>query len=277
MLPQPLVEKLLTNVGKHPALNRQPSLIGMALDMEQRKRYLAAQVHLPDLVISPSKFLAAAFAFTETERPFVVQPHGHDLSWLESFEGKSACSHVRLGYIGQIQPIKGVDVILRAFLQLEEASDVSLDVWGGLEGNSAYTKEVRRLADASERIHLRGRYAHHDLAHVLSAIDVIIVSSICYENSPLVIHEAFAAKTPVIATNLGGMRELVQHEVNGLLFERSDVADLTHQMRRVITEPGLLEHLQKGIPPVMTVEQEARELISIYRATIVANAKGDNR
>jgi glycosyltransferase involved in cell wall biosynthesis len=81
----------------------------------------------------------------------------------------------------------------------------------------------------------------------------------------LVIQEAFAAKIPVIATNLGGMAEAVTHEVNGLLFERGDVDDLARQLRRVADEPGLLPKLRSGIPPVKTIEQEVTELETMYR------------
>ena len=99
---------------------------------------------------------------------------------------------------------------------------------------------------------------------MLSALDVVVVPSLCYENSPLVIHEAFAAGIPVIATDLGGMRELVQHEVNGLLFERANVQNLAHQLQRITQEAHLLTELRRGIPQVKSVDHEADELVSVY-------------
>jgi glycosyltransferase involved in cell wall biosynthesis len=94
-----------------------------------------------------------------------------------------------------------------------------------------------------------------------------VVPSLWYD-FPLIIHEAFATKTPVIATNLGGMAEAVTHGVDGLLFERGDAADLAGQINRVLEEPGLLEHLREGIPPVKTIAEEVNELESIYRELI---------
>lgn len=85
-----------------------------------------------------------------------------------------------------------------------------------------------------------------------------------FENAPLVIQEAFAAKTPVITTNLGGMAEAVIHEVNGLLFERGDANDLSQQMQRVVEDPELLACLWDGMPPVKTIEEEVTELETTY-------------
>ena len=69
---------------------------------------------------------------------------------------------------------------------------------------------------------------------MLSQIDILVVPSRWHENNPRVIQEAFASKTPVIAANVGGIVEFMQHEFNGLLFERNDVADLARQLRLVI-------------------------------------------
>jgi glycosyltransferase involved in cell wall biosynthesis len=81
---------------------------------------------------------------------------------------------------------------------------------------------------------------------------------------PLIIYEAFATKTPVIATDLGGMAEAIQHGATGLLFERGDAGDLARQLRRVIEEPGLLDSMKRQIPPVKTIAEEVNELEAIY-------------
>jgi hypothetical protein len=58
-------------------------------------------------------------------------------------------------------------------------------------------------------------------------------------------------------------------EVNGLLFERGDVTDLSRQLKRIVLEPGLLERLRKGIPSVKTIEEEVSELEAIYHELII--------
>ena len=77
---------------------------------------------------------------------------------------------------------------------------------------------------------------------VFSQVDCIVVPSIWAENSPLVIHEAQACKVPVITADFGGMKEYVQHKVNGLLFEHRNTNSLKEQMRFAIANPILLKH-----------------------------------
>ncbi len=64
--------------------------------------------------------------------------------------------------------------------------------------------------------------------------------------------------------------------MNGLLFERSNVDDLAHQLQRVISEPGLLDRLREGIPDVKRIEEEVEELVEIYHELLGrrSSAKG---
>ena len=94
---------------------------------------------------------------------------------------------------------------------------------------------------------------------------MIIVPSVWYENSPNVILEAFAHKTPVIASNLGGMAELVKEQVNGLLFTPGDEVDLARQIKKIVGDPSTLDRLSQGIEPVKSLAQEIDEIEAIYR------------
>ncbi|HEX2981552.1 MAG TPA: glycosyltransferase, partial [Anaerolineaceae bacterium] len=76
--------------------------------------------------------------------------------------------------------------------------------------------------------------------------------------------EAFAHRTPVLASDLGGMSELVQDGKNGLLFKAGDAPDLAAQIQRCAREPGLLERLSAGIEPVRSVAEEIDELVGLY-------------
>ena len=82
------------------------------------------------------------------------------------------------------------------------------------------------------------------------------------------LQEAFASRTPVIASNVGGISEFVKHEVNGLLFERGNIDDLANQLQRITDEPGLLERLREGVPPVKRIEEEVTELELIYQQLV---------
>jgi glycosyltransferase involved in cell wall biosynthesis len=91
-------------------------------------------------------------------------------------------------------------------------------------------------------------------------VDVVVVSSIWYENAPLVIGEAFLAGKPVVTAAYGGMQEWVEDEVNGLLFRQRDVDDLRRKLARFIAAPGLGERLARNCPAVKSIDEDAREM-----------------
>lgn len=268
-LPDSALRPVLTALSKS-SLNRSRGLRGMALNMEERKRIAAQALRQADLVLAPSQFLGALHLAVIPDIPLRVQPYGHDLSWLADYHRREPDGGLRFCYMGQIAHDKGVHVLIEAFLKLDVGPDVWLDVWGGLKDGDPYAAHIRELADRSDQVRLRGRFPRSQLREVLSQADVVVVPSLWYENNPLVIQEAFAAQVPVIASDLGGMAEFVQHEVNGLLFERENVDDLARQMHRIVNDPTLLDRLRLGIPQVKTIQQEVDELTSIYNQLLGA-------
>lgn len=169
-----------------------------------------------------------------------------------------------IGYVGQIDPIKGMDVLVRAFQLIPAQMPVELRVYGDLSKNPRFTEALLQISAGSPKIKFMGPFERSELGRVLSLIDVVAVPSVWYENTPLAIAEAFAAGKPVIATNLGGMSEMVEHGVNGLLFERGDVYGLSRAIQQMVSEPMLLARLRQGIKPVRTIEDEIEDLLHMY-------------
>lgn len=265
LLPDVAIEPVLLAASRSVTINRQPGLRGMALNMIERKQVMNRQLRQADVILAPSNFMATTHAAVINDLPLFVQVHGHDLNWLTDHQDRApSIGKLRFCYMGQITHDKGVHVLVDAFLRLDPATGVELDVWGGLD-DSAYTTRVRDISARAQNIHWRGRFPRAQLGAVLVDADVVVTPSLWYENNPLVIQEAFAAGVPVIATNLGGMAEFVQHEVNGLLFKRGDVGDLARQLQRFVMEPALLRQLRAGIPSVKPIAQEVDELMNIYK------------
>ena len=112
--------------------------------------------------------------------------------------------------------------------------------------------------------------AHDRIPTLLASLDVIVVPSVWIENSPFVIEEAFAAGVPVVASNLGGMAELVEDGRNGLLFEAGDATGLRRVIARLLEEPGLLARLREGLPRVKSIDEDAAWTQSIYEDVLAA-------
>jgi glycosyltransferase involved in cell wall biosynthesis len=113
-----------------------------------------------------------------------------------------------------------------------------------------------------------GRYDHQEVDRVLSAVDVVVVPSIWYENAPLVIGEAFLAGKPVVMAVFGGMQEWVEDEVNGLLFRQRDVDDLRRKLARFIADPGLVGRPARNCPAVKSIDRDAWGMEERYRALV---------
>jgi len=154
--------------------------------------------------------------------------------------------------------VKGISLLIDAFNEVHH-SKAELNIYGRLPSSSMYLKKHCENLP----IYFRGGYNYKDIAKILSNIDVLVVPSIWYENSPLVIHEAFLAKIPVITSNLGGMAELVTHEKNGLLFEPGNVEDLIEKMNVFINNPKLIEKYSKETY-VRSIQEDVEEIEKLY-------------
>ncbi|MCC7369121.1 MAG: glycosyltransferase family 4 protein [Chloroflexi bacterium] len=269
-----LVARALLAASHAPALVRLPGLRGYVGDAETRLDHLRQAFAQADAVIAPSRFLKQMLVRGGySADSMTVSPYGMDLSWGPMTARRADDGQLVLGYLGQIEPLKGVDVAVRAVRALPTDRPVRLRIFGSLEKNPSYVARLRELAEGDARIEFVGPYQPRDLREVLAGLDAIVVPSLWYENTPLVISEAFAARRPALATNLGGMSEAVQHGKNGLLFERGDAAGLAAAIVRLTTEPGLLDELRAGIQPVRTIDEEIVALLDLYRgATLPVSA-----
>ena len=266
--PDPLRSQFLDTISHVNLLTRQRGLRGLLLDMHHRKKVMQETFVLPDVVIAPSETVRNLFAKNMGRQVELVRYH-HDLSWVNEYRGKTASDVIRIGYIGQIHKIKGVHLLVEAFIKAEIEAYARLEIWGDYSKNLPYEQVLLGIAGDRQSIKLQGGYKREHLSKILAGIDVLVVPSIWYENDPLVIQEAFAAKTPVITTKLGGMEEAVTHEVNGLLFERNNTADLARQLQRIVYEQDLLAQLAIAIPRVRNFQDETIDLEVIYDRLIV--------
>lgn len=88
------------------------------------------------------------------------------------------------------------------------------------------------------------------------------------EMSPLVIQEAFAARLPVIASNVYGNAEQITHGENGLLFNFNDVEDLRRQILQCINRPALLNAMTKKIAPPRSFKDLASDYLELYKSIL---------
>lgn len=245
-----------------------------AAQQAARRAYLRRALGLASLAIAPSHFLAGCFAELLDPEQLRVVRLGIETERLQAVAPATGDETLRLAFIGQVAPHKGVDLLVRAVRQLPPAGrPVALALHGGA-ADPTYEDRLRALAGDDPRIHFAGPFAHGQLAGILTGADLVVVPSIWYENSPLTILEAQAARRPVITARLGGMAELVRDGVDGLHFAPGDAGDLARQIQRLRDEPGLLERLRAGVRPPPSIDDEMAELSAIYADLIQGHPAG---
>jgi len=137
-------------------------------------------------------------------------------------------------YYGRLADEKGILTLLKAMKGLPGAL---LKIAG--DGPQKGKLELFIANNGMENVELVGKKSGDELESLVKNARFIVVPSEWYDNSPLVIYESFAYGKPVIASKMGGMPELIDHDENGLLFDAGDVDDLKRQMKILWESPRL--------------------------------------
>lgn len=171
---------------------------------------------------------------------------------------------LRIGYIGTLVQHKGCHVLIEAFKALPNGLAV-LSIYGSTEEIPEYSSELKQLIVGSEVIELCGTFHNSKIGEVLACLDVLVVPSLWYENTPLVVYSAQAAGCAVVASDFPGISEVVQDDVNGLLFEAGNVHALTSALTKLIDEPSLLTRLSINCKQPKSTSTYVDELLSIWK------------
>jgi phosphatidylinositol alpha-mannosyltransferase len=188
---------------------------------------------------------------------YTVIPNGVDLA--DAPRGpKPANRDFSLVFIGRPEERKGLPVLLRAFEALIEHVPARLAVIG------SEPDEVRRLlADpgTEERMDLLGRVPGDELWRELHAADLLCAPSLAGESFGMVLTEAFAAGTPVIASDIAGYRDVVTDGHDGILVQPGDPQRLAEELLKARHEPARLDRMARA----------ARESSAQYDWPVVAD------
>ena len=182
----------------------------------------------------------------------------------------------RFGFFGQLVDNKGAHVILDAVTMLRAAgfTDFAIEINGD---NLKYASEARRQKFAAfleaeaalplneQIVTMNGSYQVDQLAGRMARIDWCIVPSTWWEIFGLVISEAWMFGKPILCSNVGGPKERITHDVDGLHFEGGDARALAATIRRACEEPGLWQRLHDALPEAPRRETMVREFIEVYR------------
>jgi glycosyltransferase involved in cell wall biosynthesis/SAM-dependent methyltransferase len=257
---RPIVSRALADLGRGE--NRPFVISGFAPnDIVMRAGILRQAMGVYREAIAPTLFLKNAYERNGFPTPIRISPFGIEIDRAPK-PPRPAGIAVRLGFIGQIAPHKGVHLMLDA-LRRCDGKGLSLTIWGSVEQAPAYVERLRGQAQALP-VTFRGAIPRNELVDALRSIDYLVIPSTWYENSPLILLQSLATHTPPIVSDVPGMTEFVKHGSNGFHFERGNVESLARMLRTVADDPDLVTRLSAATSYDRTPADMAKDVARMY-------------
>lgn len=220
--------------------------------------------HYVDQYIVLTRFAKAKFLASSLD----VQEH--QLSVVPNFVPDTINSQVVREnfflYVGRLSVEKGLPVLIKAFSNVSAGSLVII-------GDGPERQALEQQAALYPNIRMVGKKNKAEVLDLMRRCKALVFPSVCYEGMPYTILEAFSLGTPVLASNLGAMAEMIKNEYNGLHFKPNDADDLKHcltkfaalgEAQRILGSNARLTyeelyHPQIHYKTLMTVYQKAIE------------------
>lgn len=223
-----------------------------------RKAYTLEGLRRFDHVIYPSHFLRSRYdAWGLISQNSILENYlGDDLLSVPRSESSGLNAH-RFAFFGQPTAFKGLDILLRAMAILPRPKKATspqptLTIFG------ADLPDILRLfphmasliEDLGPSLILGGRYDPADAVDLMKSFGWVIVPSIWWENSPVVIQEARRAGTPLVVSNIGGMAEKVVEGRDGIHFRAGNVTDLARALQQAL-DPSFRAEIAESVADVV--------------------------
>lgn len=171
-------------------------------------------------------------------------------------------------FVGRLSPEKGIELLLAAWQRLSSRLPLKI------VGDGPLADKVRTATTADARIEWLGRRSPEEVLALVGDAAFLVMPSIWYETFGRTIIEAFARGTPVLASRIGALAELVDEGRTGLLFRPSDAVDLESALERLLANPAQLlqmrQEARREYESKYTAAINYRLLLAIYQRALSA-------
>ncbi len=219
-----------------------------------------------DKIIAPSRFMQALLAeYGIPARKIVHIPHPIDASaWRPAFGGGKYAL-----YVGRLSEEKGVDVLIRAAAMRK---DIPVHIVG-TGPDEARLKELAKKLDAANVI-FRGFMSGGDLRSEYAGASFLVVPSVWYEVFGLIVLEAYAAGKPVVASQIGGLGELVRDGETGFLCSAGDSEDFADKMGALWDAPLIADDMgvagRAWVESDFTPDEHLKRILDVYAGALAS-------
>ena len=234
--------------------------------MRRRKGMLVARLNWLQGIVSPTKLMTRVLTENGVDpRLMISSGYGIDVGGYDTTLAEVAPgAPLTVGFIGTLAPHKGCHVLIEAFKRLP-AGKARLKIYGNPADFPDYYAGLQQRAEGHPEIEFLGTFPNGEIGKVISGLHVLVVPSLWYENTPLVVYSSLAARRPVIASDFPGLSETITHDSNGLIFPPGDFTALQRQIQRLIDEPALLPTLSGNCRPPKSSATYVEELLALYK------------
>jgi len=239
-----------------------------------RKHYFQKYFDLVDGFVAPSEFLRQRYIQwgLAPNRIVVIENGQSDEPPLAPRSLAADAPRNRFAYFGQITQFKGLDIVLEALtiMPKTERKKVVVEVHGAnLEWQpQEYKEKIARLRDPlidQGVVRWVGPYQPHELRARMANIDWVIVPSIWWENSPMVIQEAYVCGRPLLCSDIGGMAEKIRDRITGLHVNTGNPASWATKLIEAI-DAELWANCASNIERPLTYYQCAERHLATFQS-----------
>jgi glycosyltransferase involved in cell wall biosynthesis len=237
-----------------------------------RERFVKGHLAKVDRFLAPSAQLLDKYVRWGIEEERIeVEEYGRRSPARRAGDPAQTRSPTNIGFFGQLSRFKGAEVMLEAMAALEPEAEAHLWLHGAnleLQTQEFQEEFAARSAELRDRVTFRGPYDHDELPRLMQDLHWVLVPSVWWENSPLVIQEAFFHRRPIICSDVGGMAEKVRDGVDGIHFRVGDAWSLARTIEGATANPRLWQKLRQGIREPYAMENHVARLLDLYSETI---------
>ena len=164
--------------------------------------------------------------------------------------------------LGRLDYIKGHHILIEAIKSLPNL-EIVLDIYG-IQKSDKHINYLKHLIEDDSRITFKAPIDQDRVIETLLNYDLLAVPSQWLESGPLVILEAFAANIPVIGSNLGGIKELITNNFDGILVEYNSITEWKKEIVDLVNNREKLDQFKINIKNPKNMQIVTNEMISIY-------------
>jgi glycosyltransferase involved in cell wall biosynthesis len=174
-------------------------------------------------------------SFPSWSKKIRIIPHGVDPNQFKTSKNKSGNNIL---FVGRIHPTKGIHTLLKACLEINKT--IELNIAGPIADDNYFSQLRALLTDKSDKLKVNflGKVSRQELLLAYSEADIFVLPS-SSETFPIVLLEAMASALPIVATNVGGIPEVLTNNYNGFVVNPNDSFNLSKKLKQLLNDANL--------------------------------------